>query len=89
MLTPNRRLERRLDIIKTLEQRFVVKAVIDLSASENEGKFLEGTGSIVLDRPNRIAYAALSPRTNAEIFQKFCEITGYKAVTFSAKDDKG
>src|SRR6185437_5304015 len=57
MQAENRRLERREDIIAKLEDRFSVKHVIDLSRFEVEGKFLEGTGSMVLDRENRIAYA--------------------------------
>jgi hypothetical protein len=89
MAAPNRRLERRLDIIELLKERFVVKEIVDLSASEADGRFLEGTGSIVFDRKNRIAYAALSPRTHEGEFLKFCELAGYRAVSFHAQDDSG
>jgi hypothetical protein len=89
MAAPNRRLERRLDIIELLKERFVVSEIVDLSGTETEGKFLEGTGSIVLDRGNRIAYAALSPRTNEDVFLNFCGAAGYRAVSFGAKDDSG
>ena len=89
MQAENRRLERREDIISDLEDNFAVKHVIDLSRFEEEGKFLEGTGSMVLDRENRIAYACISPRTDREVLQLFCEKAGYKAITFDAVDEKG
>ena len=88
MQAENRRLERREDIIAKLEDRFSVKHVIDLSRFEVEGKFLEGTGSMVLDRENKIAYACLSPRTNREVLAVFCEETGYKNVCFDALDER-
>ncbi|MDF2431131.1 MAG: hypothetical protein JWP44_762 [Mucilaginibacter sp.] len=89
MQAENRRLERREDIIAKLEDRFVVKHIIDLSRFEAEDKFLEGTGSMVLDRENKIAYACLSPRTDSEVLHLFCEQTGYKAITFEAVDERG
>ena len=79
MQAENRRLERREDIITQLEDHFEVRHIIDLSRYENEGKFLEGTGSMVLDRENKIAFACISPRTNREVLALlFCEQTGYK-----------
>jgi hypothetical protein len=87
MQAENRRLERREDIIMRLEDRFTVKHVIDLSRFEHEGKFLEGTGSMVLDRENKIAYACISPRTDVGILALFCEQTGYKEVSFEAFDE--
>jgi hypothetical protein len=89
MQAENRRLERREDIIAKLEDTFAVKHIIDLSRFEVEGKFLEGTGSMVLDRENKIAYACLSPRTNREVLDLFCEQAGYKAISFDAVDEKG
>jgi hypothetical protein len=89
MQAENRRLERREDIINGLEDQFTVKHVIDLSRFEEENKFLEGTGSMVLDRENKIAYACISPRTNPDVLAIFCEQAGYKAVTFDAVDEKG
>lgn len=86
MQAENRRLERREDIITDLEDFFEVKHVIDLSRFEHEGQFLEGTGSMVLDRENKIVYACLSPRTNREVLDVFCKQTGYKPVTFHAFD---
>ena len=89
MQAENRRLERREDIISELEDNFNVKHIIDLSRFEAEDKFLEGTGSMVLDRENKIAYACLSPRTNHEVLNLFCEQAGYKAISFDAVDEKG
>lgn len=89
MQAENRRLERREDIINQLEDNFRVKHVIDFSRFEHESKFLEGTGSMVLDRENKIVYACLSPRTNENVLAAFCEQTGYKAVSFNAVDEKG
>src|ERR1700744_273821 len=89
MQAENRRLERREDIISKLEDNFAVKHVIDLSRFEHERKFLEGTGSMVLDRENKIAYACLSPRTDEKVLTIFCEQTGYKAISFHAVDENG
>jgi hypothetical protein len=86
MQAENRRLERREDIITRLEDRFAVNHIIDLSRHESEGKFLEGTGSMVLDRMNKIAYACVSPRTNRDVLDVFCAQTGYKTVCFDAFD---
>jgi hypothetical protein len=87
MQAENRRLERREDIINKLEATFKVAHVIDLSRFEAEDKFLEGTGSMVLDRENKIAYACLSPRTNKEVLTLFGGQAGYKIVSFDAVDE--
>lgn len=89
MQAENRRLERREDIIAKLEDSFAVKHIIDLSRFEAEGKFLEGTGSMVLDRVNKIAYACLSPRTDQKVLELFCEQAGYTAISFDAVDKSG
>lgn len=89
MMAENRRLERREDIITDLENEFEIKHVIDLSRFENEHKFLEGTGSMVLDRENKIAYACLSPRTDKEVLELFCRESGYIPVLFHASDQNG
>ncbi|MEO7212458.1 arginine deiminase-related protein [Mucilaginibacter sp.] len=86
MQAENRRLERREDIISHLEENFKATHLVDLSRFETKNQFLEGTGSMVLDRENKIAYACLSPRTDAEVLQAFCDYTGYKAITFDAFD---
>lgn len=85
MFAANRRLERRLDIIQKLEEYgFHISQMVDYSVYEKENKFLEGTGSMVFDRKNRIAYAALSERTNETLFSWFCADFGYRPVSFSA-----
>lgn len=89
MQAENRRLERREDIISKLEDSFKVAHVIDLSRFEAENKFLEGTGSMVLDRENKIAYACLSPRTDQEVLKLFGEQAGYKIISFEAADANG
>lgn len=86
MHSPNRRLERRKDIIDELGKRFEVNHLNDLSFFEQQHLFLEGTGSMVLDRTNKIAYACLSIRTNKEVLDNFAMLTGYKTVAFQAVD---
>jgi len=89
MQAENRRLERREDIITDLEDKFKVGHVIDLSRFEADNRFLEGTGSMVLDRENKIAYACLSPRTDKQVLDLFCDQAGYKAISFDAADEHG
>jgi hypothetical protein len=86
MQAANRRWERREDVVRKLEDQFTVNHIIDLSRFELQEKFLEGTGSMVLDRENKIAYACLSPRTDAEVLETFCQHLQYHAVTFKAFD---
>ncbi|MFD1258918.1 citrulline utilization hydrolase CtlX [Mucilaginibacter terrae] len=88
MQAPNRRWERNEEIISRLRERFKMNHVIDLSSFEAHNKFLEGTGSMVLDRENKIAYACLSPRTDAEVLDAFCRRLNYKAISFNATDAK-
>jgi hypothetical protein len=88
MQAKNRRLERRADVIEQLKNRFSIAEVDDLSHFEQHNKFLEGTGSMVLDRQNKIAYACLSPRTDIEVMNIFCEKSGYSPVYFHAVDGK-
>ena len=89
MMAENRRLERREDIIIGLENEFKINHVIDLSRFESENKFLEGTGSMVLDREHKLAYACLSPRTDKDVLDLFCLESGYKPVLFHAVDQGG
>lgn len=89
MQAVNRRLERRKDIIDMLKAQFAISVVDDLSHFETEQKFLEGTGSMVLDRQNKIAYACLSPRTDREVLAEFSEQSGYSTVEFHAVDSSG
>lgn len=87
MQAKNRRLERREDIINKLKVDFEINQVTDLSSFEAHEKFLEGTGSMVLDRQNKIVYACISPRTNEEVLRSFCDLAGYQAITFHAIDE--
>jgi hypothetical protein len=89
MCAPNRRQERRMDIIDELKKSFLVTNIIDLSFYENENRFLEGTGSVVFDHQNKLAYACISPRTDKELLIELCEILKYKPVHFRACDEKG
>lgn len=89
MYAPNRRLERKPAILQNIQKRFKVKNVLDLSGFEQQEKFLEGTGSLVLDRDKHIAYACLSPRTNEKLLDKFCLALQYRKVAFEAVDKEG
>ena len=86
MFAPNRRTERREDIPLVLEHQFDfdVRQIIDFTEFESHNKFLEGTGSIVLDRINRKAYAALSDRTDARALEHFCDQLDFEPVAFQA-----
>ncbi|MGL4598678.1 MAG: citrulline utilization hydrolase CtlX [Bacteroidia bacterium] len=89
MQAPSRRRERRMDIELYLRQEFDYERVIDLSHWEKQDKFLEGTGSMVIDHKSRFVYAALSPRTDCDVLLDFCEKLGYLPVTFSTRDRLG
>ncbi|WP_136480143.1 citrulline utilization hydrolase CtlX [Cognatitamlana onchidii] len=83
MFAENRRLERREDILETLEGNgFVINNIVDYTSAEAEGVFLEGTGSLILDRINRKAYCALSPRADEDLFIEFCEDFEFTPVVF-------
>ena len=84
MFSENRRKERRFDIIEKLKKQFEIKRVIDLSYFEKESVFLEGTGSMILDRQNKICYAALSDRTNIIALNDFCNRTLYNPIIFKS-----
>lgn len=85
MFAENRRHERREDVLDTLEQEgFLINNIVDYTSAEEEGVFLEGTGSVVLDRVNRKAYCALSPRADEELFIEFCEDFEFSPVIFTS-----
>lgn len=85
MFAENRRRERREDILDVLEENgFEISEVIDYSSAEEEEVFLEGTGSLILDRENGIAYCALSDRANEELLIEFCEDFEYTPIIFGA-----
>ena len=89
MFAVNRRQERKPAVLDAIAAKFLVKKTIDLTAFEKEPAFLEGTGSMVLDRQNKIAYACISPRTDFFVLGEFCDQLGYTAVSFDAIDQKG
>jgi hypothetical protein len=86
MEAPNRRLERREDLIQFLETSYRCQRIVDLTDAERIDVFLEGTGSIVFDHDNRLAFACKSSRTNEQLLSDFCETIGYSPVVFEAKD---
>ena len=89
MFAENRRKERRDDIIDHLSKHFFVHKVRTFADWEEKDKFLEGTGSLILDRPNRIVYAAISDRTSLDVLGDFCDTLGYTPVEFSALQSVG
>ena len=91
MLAENRRQERRNDLLERLsvELGFRITRILDMTAHERDGKFLEGTGSLVLDRVNRIAYACISPRTDVDVLGDFAQQLDYEVVAFEALDAGG
>lgn len=86
MFAVNRRLERKPGVLKTVGEKFRIDATLDFSGYENETLFLEGTGSMVLDREKKIAYACLSPRTDKQVLLDFCKKMDYTAEVFTAVD---
>lgn len=89
MFAPNRRQERKAHVLEAVGRRYQITGRTDLSGYEDSKKFLEGTGSMVLDRDNRIAYACLSPRTDIAVLNDFCLQFGYSALAFHAFGEKG
>ena len=85
----NRRKERRQDIIEAIKKNFNITKLIDFSGYEKQNKYLEGTGSIVFDHKNKIAYASLSPRTDKGLFLKLCDQLSYKGICFYSFDKSG
>lgn len=88
MLAPNRRCERREDVLEQVvrDGRLHVSRTVDLTHREAQGKFLEGTGSLVLDRAQRVAYASLSSRTDLDVLGEFAQLLDYELVTFESCD---
>ena len=88
MLAANRRWERREEVLEQVvrEGGYRILRTFDLTHREAEGKFLEGTGSLVLDRPHRVAYASLSPRTDLDVLGEFAQLLDYELVTFEGRD---
>ena len=89
MYAKNRRLERKPEVLEKISHRFNISRTIDLSYFEGSNLYLEGTGSMVLDRDKKIAYACISPRTNKKLLDIFAAQMDYKPVTFEAEDQNG
>jgi hypothetical protein len=91
MHAENRRAERRQEIIDAVVRQtgFAVKRVLDLTPHEKAGRFLEGTGSLVLDHVARVAYACRSPRTHEEVAAQWARELGYDLEMFAASDESG
>jgi hypothetical protein len=90
MYAKNRRLERRPEVLEFLEEQgFRIENIVDYSGAESENKFLEGTGSMILDRENRIAYCSISNRSNEDLFIDFCEDFEFTPVLFNSFQSVG
>ena len=89
MATPSRRRERRADVVEALRERYVVSDVIDLSPMEEDALYLEGTGALVLDQTNRVAYVARSGRAHTAAALRWCSAMGYDAEIFDTVDAHG
>lgn len=89
MQSPIRRKERREDVVSELMKRYGFDRRYSLEQYEERDLFLEGTGSMVLDRINKIVYACISIRTDPTVLDKFCALTGYDRVLFTAEDKEG
>lgn len=89
MFAENRRAERRPEIAQLLSDHFVMTDVLDFTPYEQQQVYLEGTGSMVLDRELRICYACLSPRTDKLLLEEFCKKLGYELLAFHALDKQG
>ena len=89
MYAKNRRLERRQDIVEMLKQEYIVQEVVDYSGLEHDELYLEGTGSMVLDHIERIAYATESYRTSPVALERFCAHFNYEPMIFRAEDKTG
>jgi len=89
MFAPNRRKERKSEVISVIQNNFHYNHLIDFTGYESENLFLEGTGSMVLDREKRLAYACLSPRTNETVLHDFCNKLNYQAIVFHAVNESG
>jgi len=88
MYAENRRAERKSTVLDFLHSNYKIQNILDLTDLEKEGKFLEGTGSMVLDRQNKIAYGCLSERLDKEAFTDWCDKMQFNPIAFKSVDDK-
>lgn len=89
MFAPSRRRERKSGVLERIREVFKIRHILNLSEYEKQDLFLEGTGSMVLDRVNHVAYAGLSRRTSRKVLEEFCRKMSYKPVIFEATDHFG
>lgn len=89
LYAPSRRIEKRDDILIMLQEKFKVKNLEDWSSYAADGKFLEGTGSMVMDHEDKVIYACYSPRTDLSLLEKFANKNNYRAIVFLATDKDG
>jgi hypothetical protein len=89
MFAPNRRKERKAEVISLVREKFNYHRLIDFTGYEAENRFLEGTGSMVLDRERKLAYASLSPRTDPLVLEDFCKRLNYKPIMFRSVNEGG
>jgi hypothetical protein len=89
MFAPNRRKERKSEVVEIIKKNFHYHHLIDFTHYESENLFLEGTGSMVLDRDKRLAYACLSPRTDLRVLEDFCKQLNYQPVVFHSTNESG
>jgi hypothetical protein len=87
MFAPNRRKERKAEVLELIQNKFNYRHLIDFTSYESENRFLEGTGSMVLDRDNHLAYACLSPRTDEGVLEDFCRQMKYQPVVFYSTNE--
>src|SRR5688572_8488834 len=87
MFAENRRKERKAEVLQEVKNHFTIRNTVDLTNYERQDRFLEGTGSMVLDRDKKIAYACISPRTDITILADFCRQMKYEPVAFTAVDN--
>lgn len=89
MFAENRRLERRDDIINQIKERFNITEIVDYSETEKDNLFLEGTGSMIFDHDNKLAYGSVSLRLDEGVFRKFCSDFGFQPVVFHSYQTAG
>lgn len=89
MFAQNRRMERKPTVLSAIAEKFSILQTHDFTSNEDRNLFLEGTGSMVLDRENKIAYACLSPRTDVKVLEQFCATMNYSPVAFTSVDIAG
>lgn len=89
MYAPNRRPEKRDEIVQWIGDNFIIGSFEDWSEYEAEGHFLEGTGSMVIDHDGKIIYACISERTSSSLLKKFAAAKGFQAISFNAADKDG